>query len=154
GFDLMVDLLEHADEVGLSCFLLGASEGVNEKTVEYIKKTYQNIRIAGNHHGFFKEDDVSIAELVRESNPDLIFVALGFPKQEYWITNYISSFTKGTFIGVGGSFDVLAGEVKRAPSIWIKLNLEWLYRIVKQPARIFRIMNVFKFIGLSLLKRT
>jgi N-acetylglucosaminyldiphosphoundecaprenol N-acetyl-beta-D-mannosaminyltransferase len=73
--------------------------------------------------------------MVKEADPDLVFVALGFPRQEKWIRKNFGVFEKGIFMGVGGSFDVLAGAVKRAPALWRKLNLEWLYRFIRQPSR-------------------
>lgn len=153
GFDLMRDLLTIANERGAKCFFLGASEEVNELVVKKVSKQYPNIEIVGRHHGYFKMDDESIVNIVKEKEPDFVFVALGYPKQEKWIYENLSQFNKGVFMGVGGSFDVLAGKVKRAPEIWIKLNLEWLYRILKQPFRLKRIFPVFKFIFLIYTKR-
>lgn len=153
GYDLMLDLLDYAEEKGLSCYFLGAAEDVITKTVDNIKKDYPNVTIAGYHHGYFPDHDESIVEAVKDANPDLIFVALGSPRQEEWITTYKDSFSKGLFMGVGGSFDVIAGEVKRAPDKWIKLNLEWLYRLLKQPFRWRRILKSIKFIFLIIFKR-
>jgi N-acetylglucosaminyldiphosphoundecaprenol N-acetyl-beta-D-mannosaminyltransferase len=101
--------------------------------------------IAGSHHGFFDWNKNTISEEIRASEPDIVFVALGFPKQEKWIAENISNFTKGLFIGVGGSIDVLAGEVKRAPEIWQKTNLEWFYRLLKQPSRWRRMLALPQF---------
>lgn len=151
GFDVMEDLLNEANEKNWSCFFLGASEDVNKKMVDRIKKRYPNLEIAGRHHGFFDLEDKTIVKTVQESHADLVFVALGLPRQEMWIANHIETFDKGLFIGVGGSFDVLAGAVKRAPDIWIKWNLEWLYRIIKQPTRLKRIWKVFHFLFLVML---
>lgn len=154
GFELMLDLLTHADEQGLSCYFLGAKESINEKTVEKVKSTYPSIKIAGWHHGYFDIADQRIAEAVRDTKPDMIFVALGMPRQEKWIARYKPLFAKGLFIGLGGSFDTLTGEVKRAPQKWIDLNLEWLYRFIKQPVRFKRILKLGKFMMRVLLKRT
>lgn len=154
GYDLMIDLLNYANEKHLSCFLLGATEEVNNKAAAEIKKSYPNVMITGHHHGYFAENDEDVAHLVREANPDLIFVALGYPKQELWIKRQIETFDKGVFIGVGGSFDVLAGDVKRAPKIWINLNLEWLYRIIQQPSRIGRLIHIVKFMFIFLFNRS
>lgn len=153
GYDLTLDLLTYADENNLSCYFLGAAEQVNEKVVKVVEKKYPKITIAGHHHGFFKMDDPKIVEQIKESAPDIIFVALGFPRQEEWIAKHIEHYHKGLFIGIGGSFDVLAGEVKRAPDIWIKLNLEWLYRIIKQPFRAKRILKVFEFMFRIVLRK-
>lgn len=153
GYDLMVDLLTLANERQARCFFLGGQEAVNLATVVEIKRRFPDIIIAGNHHGYFNLEDEKIVKEVKESKADFVFVALGFPKQEAWIERYLPEFDKGIFMGVGGSFDVVSGNVKRAPEIWIKLHLEWLYRIMKQPSRVRRILPIFKFIGLAFLRR-
>lgn len=146
GYDVSLDLLQYANKSGLSCYFLGASEAVNKKAVHNVKEQFPNLTIAGNHHGFFDLKDKELAESISETNPDIIFVATGFPRQEKWISTYKHLFEKGLFIGVGGTFDGLAGEVKRAPDIWVKLNLEWLYRFINQPTRFTRILKLFEFI--------
>ncbi|MFS0644766.1 WecB/TagA/CpsF family glycosyltransferase [Siminovitchia sp. 179-K 8D1 HS] len=135
GFDLMSDLLGVANEERLNVFFLGSRENVIEQAIANVKRDYPHVQICGFHHGYFQGNDPRVAEMVKTSNPDLVFVALGFPRQEKWIRTYLDTFEKGIFMGVGGSFDVLAGAVKRAPSIWRRLNLEWLYRLIKQPSR-------------------
>lgn len=153
GYDLMCDLLAKADQESYSCYFLGAKEHVNEKVVEQIKQKYPNITIAGHHHGYISIDDNSIADKIASFHPDLIFVALGSPRQEEWITTHMDKFNKGLFMGVGGSFDVIAGEVKRAPDAWINLNLEWLYRLLKQPFRWKRILKVLEFMARIYFKK-
>lgn len=153
GFELMMSMVEYASSSRKSCYFLGASEDVNLKAVEQLKIQFPDLIIAGRHHGFFDLNDERIAEQVKKANPDFIFVALGMPKQEQWIAKNIDSFSKGVFMGVGGSFDVVAGEVKRAPNIWIKLNLEWLYRLIKQPYRWKRVLKVFEFIFRILINK-
>ncbi|WP_226036346.1 WecB/TagA/CpsF family glycosyltransferase [Aquibacillus saliphilus] len=145
GFDIMTQLIGYAEENELSCYFLGASQSINQKFITRIKELHPHLLIAGNYHGFFDLDDEKVVQAVRKANPDLVFVALGSPRQETWITKHYHKFNKGFFMGVGGSFDVIAGEVKRAPELWIKLNLEWLYRLVKQPFRWRRILKVFEF---------
>ncbi|RST74222.1 glycosyltransferase [Siminovitchia acidinfaciens] len=135
GFDLMKDLLTIANKEQLRVFFLGARENVLNKAIDNVKHDYPGIQIAGCHHGFFNEEDPEVATMVQESNPDIVFVALGFPRQERWIRNNAHLFQQGIFMGVGGSFDVLSGTVKRAPALWRKLNIEWLYRLIKQPQR-------------------
>ena len=144
GSDLMIDLLTFAEAQGLSCYFLGAEQGVNDQAVREALKRFPRLKIAGHHHGYFSDDD-QVAEAVQQSRPDIILVALGFPRQEKWIAKHIDGFDKGLFIGVGGSLDILAGKVKRAPDKWIKYNLEWLYRILQQPFRVKRIFKVFEF---------
>lgn len=146
GFDLMVELLQLANKEQLRVFFLGSREEVIERTVANVQKSYPNLQIAGYHHGFFKENDETVTEMVKNSNPDMVFVALGFPKQEYWIQNNYHHFEKGIFMGVGGSFEIIAGTAKRAPDFWIKLNLEWLYRFMNQPTRWRRMLALPKFV--------
>lgn len=153
GYDLMMDLMDFADKQGLSCYFLGAKEYINEKAVLEVEKRFPNLKIAGHHHGYFDIDDPVIVEKVVKSKPDIVFVALGLPRQEEWIAAHKSKFSKGLFMGIGGSFDVLAGEVKRAPQKWIDLNLEWLYRLIKQPFRFKRIIKVFEFLIKIVLKK-
>ncbi|MDY0409431.1 WecB/TagA/CpsF family glycosyltransferase [Paracerasibacillus soli] len=135
GYELMLDLLKYANMNGLACYFLGASKLVNEKVINVIKSKYPQINIVGHHHGFFDLHDPKIKEEVAEAKPGFVFVALGMMKQEQWISEQLPRHKKGVFIGIGGSFDTLTGEVKRAPQKWIDLNLEWLYRIIKQPFR-------------------
>lgn len=153
GFDLMNDMLSIANKKRAKCFFLGATPEVNDRAVENIQRQYPNIQVTGNHHGYFNINDASVLAEVHKENPDFVFVALGFPKQEEWIYKHLQTFSKGIFIGVGGSFDVFAGNVKRAPSIWIKLNLEWLYRLLKQPFRLRRMGPIIKFIWLVVTKK-
>lgn len=152
GYDLMLRLLKIADKKGYSVYLLGASEEVNKQTAENLQKNYPNLIIAGRNNGYFKEDAHILAE-IDQVKPDFVFVAMGFPKQENWIGEHLNLFEKGLFMGVGGVFDILAGNIKRAPKIWIKLNLEWLYRLIKQPFRWKRILKAFEFIFRILLRR-
>lgn len=153
GVEVVEDLMHLCVEKGYSCYFLGAEQSVNERAVAQIKEKFPQLRIAGSHHGFFDMNDSSIATTVAATKPDVIFIALGAPKQEMWTSSYIDRFEKGTFIGVGGSLDVFAGEVKRAPAFWIKLNLEWFYRIMTQPSRIKRIWSSFWFMILIILGR-
>lgn len=153
GFDLMVDLIAHAEEERLSCYFLGAGEKVIEEFIRKIKVKHPKLNIAGYHHGYFDLDDQSIVNDIKRAEPDLVFVALGLPRQEQWIAKNHQKFKKGIFMGVGGSFDVIAGKVKRAPDVWIKFNLEWLYRLLKQPFRWRRILKVFEFMFRILLRR-
>lgn len=153
GFDLMKDILKIANEHSYRVFLLGAKENVVRKTATNIQGKYPNVTIVGFHHGFFTLNDEKIVEMVKATQPDIIFVALGYPRQEQWIQQFITQFDKGLFIGVGGSFDVIAGKVKRAPSFWRKLNLEWLYRLLKQPSRWRRMLQLPLFLIEVILMR-
>ena len=144
GFDTMMKLLYVANENKQSVYFYGAKPDVMEKFKNTIQVEFSNISIAGYSHGYMK-DTSTIVEEIKNAQPDYVFVALGMPKQEEWIANNIDNFNKGVFIGVGGSFDVLAGEVKRAPDIWIKYHLEWLYRVIQEPIRFKRLFKLVKF---------
>ena len=119
---------------------------VIEKMIKRIKSDYPNINIVGYSNGYINDADNKITDEIINLEPDYIFVAKGAPLQDEWINKVIQKTDKGLFMGVGGSFDVLAGEVKRAPEIWQKLNLEWLYRIAGDPKRWKRSMALPKFV--------
>lgn len=153
GYDIMMDLLKEADARNLKVFLLGASETTNEQAAERVRQDFPGIDLVGNQHGFFDWNDPSLAERIKEAQPDFVFVALGFPRQELWIDQHFNQFEKGIFIGVGGSLDVLSGNVQRAPEIWQKMNLEWFYRLVKQPSRWKRMLVLPQFALVMLQKR-
>ncbi|MFD0827018.1 WecB/TagA/CpsF family glycosyltransferase [Neobacillus sp. M.A.Huq-85] len=146
GYDLTVRLLEIANQNGWRIYLLGGKEETNKKAVATICERYPHLVMAGSHNGYFKGKENKIAEEIKAANADIVFVALGFPRQEKWISAHYATFSKGIFMGVGGSIDVLAGEVKRAPLVWQKLNLEWFYRLVKQPSRWRRMLALPRFL--------
>ncbi|MFC0013768.1 MULTISPECIES: WecB/TagA/CpsF family glycosyltransferase [Allobacillus] len=146
GFEVMEELLKKADLNKYSIYLFGAKEGVAEQAAKRIKSIYKNVSIAGTHHGFVDIDDMQVVDDIRSKKPDIIFVALGYPKQENWIQQHINSFQSGIFIGIGGSIDVWAGVTKRAPALWQKLNIEWLYRFINNPKRIGRFIKLPLFL--------
>lgn len=145
GYDLLVELLKMGNEKGWSVYFLGAKQEVIQKAVENIQGSYPGLHVAGWHDGYFNWDSSEIPDEIKRKKPDLIFAALGFPRQEFWIAEHMKEFDKGIFMGVGGSFDVIAGTVKRAPVIWQKMNLEWLYRLIKQPSRWRRMLALPHF---------
>lgn len=146
GYDTMLGLLEKANEMKLRVYFIGAKPNVIEKLVEHVSAAYKNIEIVGAHDGYFAaSESEAIAEDILISQADFVFLALGFPRQEKWISAYLEKFEKGVFMGVGGSFDVLSGCTKRAPSFWVKFNLEWLYRILSQPSRWKRALAIPRF---------
>ncbi|WP_286229688.1 WecB/TagA/CpsF family glycosyltransferase [Neobacillus mesonae] len=146
GFDLMVRLLELGNEKKWRIYLLGGKEETNKKAVANIASRYPQLQIVGSHHGFFDWKDGKVTDEIKAGNPDIVFVALGFPRQEEWIMENLPHFSKGLFMGVGGSIDVLAGEVKRAPLFWRKFYLEWFYRLLKQPTRWKRMLALPRFL--------
>ncbi|SEU09388.1 N-acetylglucosaminyldiphosphoundecaprenol N-acetyl-beta-D-mannosaminyltransferase [Salinibacillus kushneri] len=153
GIEMMTHLIEYAEEKGLTCYFLGAKDGVVQKMIYNLKAQYPKIKIAGYNHGYISLDNQEVVNEIKSLRPDLVFVALGFPKQEKWIARHYHEFDKGLFMGVGGSFDIFGGEAKRAPEGWIKLNLEWFYRLLKQPFRWKRIIKVFEFLFRIILRK-
>lgn len=137
GYDFTRRLL---DLQGHSFFLFGAKPGVAESAAEKLRKENPQIQIAGTRNGYFddEKDTDDIINQINQSGADVLIVCLGVPKQERWIYRNRKKLKPALCIGVGGTLDVIAGVAKRAPDIFIKLNLEWLYRTVKQPSRLKR----------------
>lgn len=154
GYYLSLKLLDIANENNYSLYLLGCEDGVAKVAAENIKNTYPNIRIAGYHHGYFKgshnghknhEEEIKIIDDINSSNPDIIFVGLGFPKQEIWIDTNKKNIKGKIIIGNGGVMNILSGNVKSVPKIFEKLGLEWFYRLIREPSRIKRQIVLPKF---------
>ena len=140
GIDIAEHLLKVANEKKYKVYLFGASVEVIEKLSQEIEKKYPCLKLVGASNGYIKDKD-TVMEYIKTTKPDIVMIALGIPNQEKLINKHIKDFDKGIFIGVGGSFDVLSGMKKRAPEIFIKLNLEWLYRIILEPKRIKRFLK-------------
>lgn len=140
GIDIANKLLEFGNSLNKSIYLFGAKEEVIEKLETVLKEKYSNLKIVGKCDGYVKDKDKVFKKIV-ELNPDIVLVALGIPHQEKLIYKHLNKFKKGIFVGVGGSFDVISGMKKRAPKVFIKLNLEWLYRIICEPKRLKRFYN-------------
>lgn len=147
GFDLSMKILHIANEKKYSIFLVGGKPGVASMACENIRKEYPNINVAGYHHGYFKgthtgykghEEEIQVINEINASSPDIVFVGFGAPKQEKWIDENKEKLKCKVIIGNGGTVDILAGTVKRAPEIYQRLGLEWLYRLLKDPRRIKR----------------
>ena len=140
GIDIAEHLLNVANTNKYSMYLFGAKEEVIQALVEKIRREYKNIKLLGFSNGYVEDKD-NVMEDIIKLNPDICMVALGIPNQEKFIYKYFEKAKKGIYIGVGGSFDVLSGSKMRAPKIFIKLNLEWLYRIITEPKRLKRFWN-------------
>ena len=140
GVETVEYLLSKGAKNGLSVYFYGAKLEVLQKFAEILSEKYKGLKIAGLHDGYSDNEQVVFDRIV-ELSPDLVFVALGIPRQELAIYNNLHRFNKGIFIGCGGSIDVLSGTKKRAPKLFIKLNCEWLYRIAKEPKRLGRFYN-------------
>lgn len=150
GIGMMEQLLELANRRSYKIFFYGAKEEVVKLARDNIHEKYPNIRISGYLNGYISDNDKIVEEINREC-PNIIFVALGSPRQELWIKNNFERLNVQVFQGVGGSFDVFSGTVKRAPAIFQKFGLEWLYRLISQPSRIKRQLALPRFL-LSVLK--
>ncbi len=139
GIDLMMQMLECASERGYRVYCLGAEEEVLQEANERITQTYSNINLVGSHHGYFMPDEEPrVVRRIAAAAPDILFVAMSSPRKELFIANWAGRLKVPVCHGVGGAFDVLAGKTKRAPLIWQTLGLEWLYRTIQEPRRLWR----------------
>lgn len=151
GIDCMLLLCDKFSKMDTKIFLYGSKQYVVEKTKQRLEEKYPGINIVGISNGYINDND-SLIKKINESNADVLFVALGSPKQEYWIYENMSKLNAKIFQGVGGSFDVISGNVKRAPLWMQKTGLEWLYRLIKQPFRIKIFLIFSKYLSLILKK--
>ena len=140
GVDIAEQLFIYGNELGKSVFLLGAKQEVIDSLVKHLSEEYPNLKVKGAVNGYVADKD-KVFEDMKALEPDIVLVALGMPNQERLIYKHLSGFNKGIFVGVGGSFDVLSGSKERAPEFFINHNLEWLYRIAKEPKRLKRFYN-------------
>lgn len=148
GAELMPAICERAAQKGYKLFLFGGKAEVNTRAVTVLRKQYPGIQIVGNHHGYVSKQEMpSLIEKINTSEAEVLFIALGSPAQELWMEQYFSKLKNIKVCqGVGGTFDVIAGTVRRAPLIFRQLSLEWLYRLISQPRRFFRQVALPKFV--------
>lgn len=153
GIDLMLELCKVAADKEWSIFLLGAQPGVAQGAAEELKRRLPNLKVAGTWHGYFTADqEKDLVHSIRQAHADILFVALGAPRQELWIHKYLPEMDVKAAVGVGGSFDVIAGKVRRAPGWSQRLKLEWLARLFMDPKRWRRMLVLPKFAWLVLRK--
>jgi N-acetylglucosaminyldiphosphoundecaprenol N-acetyl-beta-D-mannosaminyltransferase len=137
GIDLFQRLLYMAEVQGRSVYFLGARPEVLERMVERIRAQHPKLRIAGSQHGYYGDDEApAVADAIKGSGADLLFLGMTSPKKEVFVATYGARTGANVVHGVGGSFDVLAGVVKRAPRIWQRMGCEWLYRVLQEPRRL------------------
>ena len=145
GIEFAQGLMARMARQGKSLYLLGAKPGVAEQAAERLRKDYPGLVIAGTHDGYF-QDDGPVTDAIRASGADVVFVCLGAPKQELWMEKNGAATGAHLLLGLGRALDVFAGVVQRAPAIFCKLGLEWLYRLLKQPSRIGRMARLPLFL--------
>ncbi|MBQ3085376.1 MAG: WecB/TagA/CpsF family glycosyltransferase [Clostridia bacterium] len=143
GVELGTNLLKRSAENGKRVYFLGAKPGIAAEAKRILEEEMPGIRIVGVRDGYFKpEDEPAIVEEINELDVDMLFVCLGAPKQELWMAKHKKDLRIGAMLGLGGTLDVLAHNVKRAPRWMINCKLEWLYRTLKEPHRIGRIASL------------
>jgi N-acetylglucosaminyldiphosphoundecaprenol N-acetyl-beta-D-mannosaminyltransferase len=138
GVDLMQELFVMAERRGYRVFILGAREQVLQAAVERLRQRYPRLALAGAHHGYFAEQESpDIAAEIRAAHPDILFVAMSSPRKEQWLGRFGESLAVPLVMGVGGAIDIVAGITRRAPRVWQQLGVEWLYRLLQEPQRMF-----------------
>lgn len=142
GVDMLRLAAARAAREGWSLYLLGAKPGVADEAAAKLVEANPGLRIAGTRDGFFQaEDEPAVVEAIRQARPDILLVALGVPRQEKWIRGWQAELGVPVAMGVGGSFDVFAGRVQRAPDMFQQLHIEWLYRLIQEPWRFQRMRS-------------
>ncbi|HHY13222.1 MAG TPA: WecB/TagA/CpsF family glycosyltransferase, partial [Thermoanaerobacterales bacterium] len=144
---LMNMILKESPGKKYRIYLLGSKPGIAKLASAKIKEKYPGIKIEGYHHGYFSiDDEEKIIKDINYKKPDFLFVGLGAPRQEKWIFENLEHLDVKVCMGIGGSIDIFAGKVKRAPLIFQKLGLEWFYRLIKEPRRIGRMLALPHFV--------
>jgi len=146
GIEFAQKLMERMAGMDKTLYLLGAKPGVAEKAARRLTERYPGLRIVGVHDGYFQEDG-PVLEAIRASGADVVFVCLGAPKQELWMYHNAAATGAKLLVGLGGCLDVFSGEVQRAPEGFQKLGLEWLYRLLREPSRIGRVVKLPLFLA-------
>lgn len=139
GIDLMDRLTALCEKKGYSVYFLGAKQEVVEKTAEVLKEKYPKLIIKGIHNGYFSEEQwKEISDEIKTLDPEIVFVGITSPLKEYLVEYMQNEGNKTVFMGVGGSFDVISGNIERAPAWMQKANLEWMFRMIQEPKRLFK----------------
>ncbi|MGZ3522746.1 MAG: WecB/TagA/CpsF family glycosyltransferase [Vulcanimicrobiaceae bacterium] len=136
GVELVEHVCRRAAEEGIPVYLFGGAQGIADTAARTLLSRYPKLRIAGTRNGFFPADkSAAVAQDIRASGARILFVGLGSPRQEFWLSEHLQATGCGAGIGIGGSLDVISGNVRRAPRMWRRLGIEWLYRLLKEPKR-------------------
>jgi len=152
GVDFAEALCARMAKKGSALYLLGSKPGVAELAAEKLRAAHPGLRIVGTADGYFKDEE-PIAAAVRAAKPDVLFVALGSPKQEHFMKDHLSDLGVPFLIGLGGTLDAFAGTVKRAPKWVTRIGMEWFYRLIKEPKRFKRMLRLPKFVFAVLGRR-
>lgn len=152
GIDAATEIIKRLASRGGSVFLYGARPGVAEEAAERMKQRFPGLVICGTNDGY-GNDDGAVVSKINAAKPDFVMVCLGVPKQELWMAKHAAKLDAGLMAGLGGTIDVFSGQVKRAPLIWQKLKLEWLYRCFEEPKRFRKIKRIPQFIIKAWRKR-
>ncbi len=154
GTDLMYKLLEKASKKAYRIFFFGAKEEILQKVLEKVRADYPGVKIAGFRNGYFASaEEASIVRQIKESHADILLIAFGTPKKELWVKRYLHEMGVPVIHGVGGSFDVMAGIVPRAPFWMQRCGLEWLFRLMQEPRRMWRRYLVTNVVFILLFSR-
>lgn len=145
GVEFGENLISAMRDTGGSVYFLGGKPGVAEQAAHRMQVKYPGLKVAGYADGYFTDEDEAVRR-VREAKPDVLLVCFGSPKQEYFIDNHFDELGATVMAGLGGSIDIYAGVVERAPDLFIRLGLEWLYRLITQPSRFGRMMKLPKYL--------
>lgn len=138
GIDLFHELLQTSNDKQLPVYLLGAKEEIISKTVMTLSRRYPKLKIAGSHHGYFWDNERAVVDTIAKSGAKLLFVAISSPKKETFIDRWKDHLNVDFVMGVGGTFDVVAGKSKRAPQWMQKAGMEWFYRLIQEPGRMWK----------------
>ncbi len=142
----MMDIIRIAEIKGFSIFIVGGKPETAEMAFFNIRKSFPKIRIVGRHGGYFSpEREKAVVEAMRKSEANIVFVGMGFPKENRWIEKIKGEFQNTVFVGVGGCIDIISGDIKKAPACAMATGTDWLYRTAVRPWRIGRLMRIFKF---------
>jgi N-acetylglucosaminyldiphosphoundecaprenol N-acetyl-beta-D-mannosaminyltransferase len=154
GVDFADNLCRIAVGHEVPFYFFGGKPGVASRAAEQMQKKYPGLKVNGTRSGYFRrEESDGICKEIRESGARILLIALGVPKQEYWLADNLGKLGGVVGMGVGGSFDVMSGRLRRAPAAWRRLHLEWLYRTIQEPYRWRRIVKLPLFVVLVLMKR-
>ena len=145
GVEFGENLVSALRDTGKTIFFLGGKPGVAEEAAHRLQVKYPGLKVAGTKDGYFQREEEAV-EAVQQAKPDVLFVCLGSPKQEYFMADHFDQLGATLMVGLGGSLDVYAGKVERAPALFRKLGLEWFYRLCKQPSRIARMARLPLFL--------